>query len=195
MLSTQFSGAALLVWWIWPCCLNRGGGSCTSPWLLALVRKGRFLQECFGCQNFLSLGAVDDTICSCWDGPAWQPEISFSLCCRRGGLDHVHGQKPPRQKVRKRHPERWSFAPARLLLLCRSWWHHEETPWDPDLYRSNQGTTYCLRRRKRIVCLCGFSRDLGQDFASLMSSLITSCFVPRVGFSLTRLKNWFPQGP
>lgn len=32
MLSTQFRGAALFVWWTWPCCLNRGGWSCISLW-------------------------------------------------------------------------------------------------------------------------------------------------------------------
>lgn len=41
----------------------------------------------------------------------------------------------------------------------------------------------------RAKRLHGFSRDLGQDFVSLMSSSITSCFIPRVSYSLTQLKN------
>lgn len=153
MLSTQFSRAALLVCRPGLAVWMEEEVSVHPPGVLVLLRKGGFLQERFRCQTFLSLGAVDAPVCSCSAGPAWQPEISFSFCCRRGGLDHVHGQKPPRQEVRKRHPERWSFAPARLLLLCRSRWHHEETPWDPDLYRSNQGTTCCLRKSKKSVCI------------------------------------------
>lgn len=147
MFSTQFSRAALLVcgpglavWMEEEVSVHPPG--CWCCW--GRVDPSRSTKV----SDFISVGAVDD---SCSADPAWQPEISFSFCCRRGGLDHVHGQKPPRQEVRKRHPERWSFASARVLLLCRSWWHHEETPWDPDLYRSNQGTACCLRKSKKIA--------------------------------------------
>lgn len=47
-----------------------------------------------------------------------------------------------------------------------------------------------LGRGKGLSALYGFSRDLGQGFARLMSSLSTSCFVPRVRlFALIQLKN------
>lgn len=69
------------------------------------------------------------------------PEL-LSFLCRGGGLDHVHGQKSPRQEVRECHSKCWSSAPACIVILCGPWWHHEEAPWDPDINWRNQGTAW-----------------------------------------------------